>query len=170
MDWKRFCLILGSLIMIFSAALAPVFPAGGATPNWEDVGNQLICQCGCNAVLPNCAHEECTVRDSMTTTIKQKLDQGQSEQAIIQYFVGQYGEQVLSSPPKKGFNLVAWILPFAAIIAAGLAIYLAIKVWVKRGSSLQPNQPVQDDEDAEEQAYLKRIDKELKDYSERGFR
>ncbi len=168
MGWKRLYIILGSLIIISGVLLAEVLPAVAATPNWEDVGNQLMCQCGCNAVLPNCAHQECSVRDSMTTTIKQKLDQGQSEKAILQYFVGQYGEQVLSSPPKKGFNLVAWILPFAAIIAAGLAIYLAIKVWVKRGSSLQPNQPVQSDE--EDEKYLKRIDKELKDYSERGFR
>ena len=168
MRWKKLCLLLGSLMFVTGAMFASATSVMAAMPSWEGVGNQLVCQCGCNATLPNCTHGECMVRDEMLTIIKDRLAQGQSEKAIVQFFVGRYGEQVLASPPKRGFNLVAWILPFAAIMAAGLAIYVAIRVWVNRGSELKPSTTTRNEE--EDQEYLKRVEKELKDYAERGFR
>jgi len=56
-------------------------------------------------------------RDGMLTLIEQKLAKGESATGIVQFFVAQYGEQVLSAPTKKGFNLTAWITPFVAILA-----------------------------------------------------
>ena len=45
---------------------------------------------------------------------------------IIAIFRAQYGEKVLSAPTTQGFNLLAWVMPFAAIVAGGGADALAI--------------------------------------------
>ncbi len=107
-------------------------------------------------------------REAMTALIEQKLAQGQSEEEIIQFFVAQYGEQVMASPPKRGFNLVAWILPFAAILGGGGVIYFAVKAWVRRGEEHQTDAETEVEEGDEE--YQRQLEEELKEFTERSFR
>ncbi len=156
------------LSFILLMAILSLSPARANAQTVSDISKQFICQCGCNMVLLNCSHDECMVRDTMTTLIGQKLAQGQSEEQIIQLFVAQYGEQVLASPPKRGFNLMAWITPFAAILVGGGAIYIALKKWVKRGGHYQTEAVAGVEEEDEE--YQHRLEEELEDFAERGFR
>ncbi len=148
--------------------LLPATPVMADSATVSGISKQLICQCGCNMVLSNCSHAECMVRETMTALIGQKLAQGQSEEQIIQFFVAQYGEQVLSSPPKRGFNLVAWITPFAAILFGAGVIYIMIKKWVWQGRRSQVSAVPEADEKDEE--YQRRLDKELEEFTDRGFR
>ncbi len=156
---KRLSLVLLAVLLIASPAKANSITAG-------DIAEQLICQCGCTLVLASCTHSECMSRDTMTTLIEQKLVQGQSEEEIIRFFVAQYGEQVLALPPKQGFNLVAWLLPFAAILGGGGVIYIALKKWVRQGSHSQISTVVEE----KDEEYQHQLDKELKEFTERGFR
>jgi cytochrome c-type biogenesis protein CcmH len=156
---------LGIIFILFLLFASPV-RADSATVS--DISDQLICQCGCGMVLSNCNHVECASRDAMTALIEQKLAQGQSEAEIIQSFVAQYGEQVLASPPKKGFNLVAWVLPIAAILGGGGIIYITLKVWTRRGKIYQTStMPGAEEEDEE---YQHQLEKELEEFTGRGFR
>lgn len=57
---------------------------------------ELMCTCGaCELVLSNC---DCPRASESTALIEKKLSQGQSKEQIIQYFVVQYGKQVLAAP------------------------------------------------------------------------
>jgi len=38
---------------------------------------------------------------------------------------------VLSSPTFRGFNWLAWVTPFAAILAGALGVTLVIRRWVR---------------------------------------
>ncbi len=158
---KKFGITL--LVLLLSAS-----PARAASATVGDISKQLICQCGCTMVLANCTHSECMSRNMMTTLIEQKIAQGQSEEEIIRFFVAQYGEQVLASPPKRGFNLVAWLLPFAAILSGGGIIYIALKKWVRRGKIRQTSAMTEAEEGDEE--YQHRLEKELEEFTGRGFR
>lgn len=161
-------MMLKRLGIILVIALLFLIPARANAQTVSDIANQLICQCGCNMVLLNCSHGECSSREAMTALIKQKIDQGQSETEIIQFFVAQYGEKVLASPPKRGFNLVAWLLPFAAILAGGGVIYIALKKWVWQGKQ-SPTIATTEADDKDEE-YRRRLEQELKEFRERGFR
>ncbi len=154
------------LSVILLIVLLSFSPARANAQTVSDISKQLICQCGCTAVLSNCTHDECMVRDTMATLIEQKLAQGQSEEQIIQFFVAQYGEQVLASPPKRGFNLVAWVLPFAAILGGGGVIYIVLKKWVRRGT---PSQTYPEAEERDEE-YRQQLDEELEEFTGGGFR
>ena len=159
---------LGMLLITLSAVFSPVTALAADPAALDAIARQLVCQCGCTAILSNCAHGECMVRDQMNEIIRQRLDKGQSQAEIIGYFIGQYGEQVLSEPPKKGFNLVGWIAPFAAILVAGAVIVLALKKWAKRGAA-EPV-PVAAGSNAEDEEYRRRVEKELQNFNEGGFR
>ena len=49
--------------------------------------------------------------EDMKTVIRQKIEDGDSNQQIRDYFVERYGEIVLASPDAGGFNLIAWVMP-----------------------------------------------------------
>ncbi len=161
---KKLFIVLFLIILV----LLPVTPALADEVTVNDIAKQLICQCGCGIVLADCGHAVCTSRDEMLTLIEQKIAQGQSEEEIIQFFVARYGEQVLASLPKRGFNLVAWLLPFVAILGGGGIIYITLRKWVKRGKSQQRNAVAKAEESDEE--YRRRLEKELEEFNEKGFR
>jgi cytochrome c-type biogenesis protein CcmH len=60
----------------------------------------------------------------MMADLARQIDAGKSDNEIIAYFVDKYGNPVLAEPPASGFNLAAWIMPFAALaIGALVAVY-----------------------------------------------
>jgi cytochrome c-type biogenesis protein CcmH len=91
------------------------------------------------------------------------LEGGKSYDDVIAYFVGKEGEVALSSPTKEGFNLVGYIMPFLAIIAAGSGVAVTATRWAKKGksgNSSSSQEPVEevDDEIAD------KLRKELEDF------
>ncbi len=155
-------------IIILLIALLSFLPTKAYAQTVTDISKQLICQCGCTMVLLNCSHAECGSREAMTALIKEKIDQGQLEGQIIQLFVTQYGEQVLAAPPKRGFNLMAWILPFAALLFGGGVVYFALKKWVRRGRFSSTYAAPEAEET--DQKYERQLKEELEKFSERSFR
>ena len=53
--------------------------------------------------------------------IRKKVEDGESKEQILSYFVDRYGESVLASPPASGVRLIVWILPVLMIL---LGLYL----------------------------------------------
>ncbi len=162
MMWRVLGVVL--IIMIFLAA--PVSAAGSVSVS--SIGEKLVCQCGCTQTVAACSEPVCSTREAMRAMIGQKLGEGQSESQILQAFVGQYGEQVLVTPPKSGFNLVAWILPFVALVFGGYVIFLSLKKWVWQGKVQEVEKETMSEK--EDEKYKLRLEKELKNFSEKGFR
>ncbi len=117
-----------------AAEPAPVAPATETEARRvHDIAAELRCVV-CQAL---------SVADSTSTTAQQMraiiLDQvraGKSRDEILAYFVSRYGEWVLLAPPRRGFNLLAWWLPFAGIAVGTLAVVLAARRWVANGRKL----------------------------------
>ncbi len=152
------------VLFLMSLVLLPGTPVFAQEATVSDIAKELMCQCpNCVMVLSDC---DCGFQEEMIAEIEEQLALGKSQQEILDYFVAKYGEQVLASPPKRGFNLVVWILPFAAILGGGVVIYLAVRAWVRRGS--QPPSVTKAEEEEEE--YQEQLEKELEEFSEGGFR
>ncbi len=98
----------------------------------EEVGNELVCQCGCQLVLSNCNHVDCGSALPMREFISQRIELGDSKADIVALFVSQYGEAVLSAPPAKGFNLTVWVLPFLGILVGAAVLSVALVSWSRR--------------------------------------
>ena len=137
--------------------------AGADSLTVDEVADELICQCGCGMVLSECNHAVCGSREEMKASIADQIDQGKSKGEIVQFFVEAYGEQVLSSPSKRGFNLTAWIAPFVALLIGGVAVYFTLRKWVKRGKLTYEVEEGEYDTE-----YGQRVDQELEEFSKRG--
>ena len=63
----------------------------------------------------------------MREVIEIKLAEGEDPASIRDYFLEQYGPQVLGVPPRRGFNWLAWILPLVAVAAGGVFLWLRLQ-------------------------------------------
>jgi cytochrome c-type biogenesis protein CcmH len=99
---------------------------------FSKLGHQMMCMCGCNQVLLECNHVGCAYSDRMRNELTAGLEKGDNDSLILQSFVQKYGNTVLSAPTSSGFNVVAWIMPFAVFaVATALAVWL-VRLWKSR--------------------------------------
>lgn len=125
-----------------------------------DVAKEFICNCGCNNLLPDC-NMECG--DQLRGVIAAKIKEGWDKPRIMDLLVKNYGEKLLAAPTKSGFNLTAWITPFAAILVGGVMISLAVGEWVARRRAAQRVR-LASPAALVEGKYLDRVDEELKHF------
>ncbi len=63
----------------------------------------------------------------MRQMVRDQLTQGASQAEILEFFAQRYGPDILASPPKSGFNLLAWIFPVVGMAGALVAGWLVIR-------------------------------------------
>ncbi len=123
-------------------AVAVCFSVGASTDSgarMNQLSHRLMCQCGCAQLLGECDHVGCPSRDKELGELSADIASGLNDKQILDDFVSKYGMIVLAAPPTEGFNLVAWIAPFAVFAAALLGTILLIRRWGGlRGFKPQP--------------------------------
>lgn len=153
-------------LAILLAGLLAVFSAGGVsaqdTPPLEPsddqvnaIAKQLYCPVCENIPLDVCPTQACA---QWRELIREKLAEGWTENEIKTYFVAQYGDRVLASPPATGLNWLIYIIPPVAIIAGAYILFRALRAWRQTPAEL----PDQDQTLGEvDDMYVARLEEEL---------
>jgi len=123
-----------AILTFFAAAPVLLTPLGAQqlSDRAKQVGGKFMCMCSCNQVLTECNHVGCTTSASMLKELNVALARGDSEDAITQMFVQEFGTKVYAEPPKSGFSLVAWVLPSVYLFVGTMVVILVILRWRKR--------------------------------------
>jgi cytochrome c-type biogenesis protein CcmH len=74
--------------------------------------------------------------------MRRRIAAGATESQIKAELVAQFGTAILASPPKRGFDLLAWVLPLAGIAGAGVLITLSMRRW-RRDDAEEEQLPLQ---------------------------
>lgn len=139
---RIFCLLL-----VLAFASAPLVIAQVAySQRAKEIGMHLKCMCrGCDMSAGGCAHPggsfsgPCDTAKAMLKEVDEHLAKGESEQQIIDAFVAKYGTAVYMEPPKKGFGLVAWLMPIVySVVGLGLVVFVVRKWAVRPPSAAAP--------------------------------
>jgi cytochrome c-type biogenesis protein CcmH len=128
------------LTLIFALLASPLLATDNSA-RFNSLGHRMICGCGCNQILLECNHVGCPLSDGMRAELSAALARGDSDDLILQAFVQKYGPTILAAPTATGFNRVAWIMPFAVLLAAVAAAVLVIKNWKQQQSQPAPSLP-----------------------------
>ncbi len=120
------------------------------------VAHGLYCPVCENIPLDVCPTQACA---QWRELIRQKLAEGWSDEQVKDYFVAQYGDRVLATPPAQGFNWVFYVIIPVALLGAVAILYSVMRRMVrpKAASAQPPSTP-----GGEEDAYLRRMEEELK--------
>jgi cytochrome c-type biogenesis protein CcmH len=133
--------------------------------DFEAAASQFMCTCGCGQDHFECDPKTCNLTVGFKEDIVEMMNKGWDKDKIREYYVNIYGEEILTAPEKSGFSLVAWVMPFAALGIAGVAIFFIIRKWVKKKGmeELTPDSKNQTDE-VEEEILSSIIEEQRKKY------
>ena len=112
-------------------AIAVCFSLGAtdASSRFNDLGHRLMCTCGCAQLLGECNHVGCPESGREREELTAAIASGKTDQQILDWFAAKYGATMLAAPTMHGFNLVAWIAPFAVLAAGFLGTFLLVRRW-----------------------------------------
>jgi cytochrome c-type biogenesis protein CcmH len=118
------------MIVLLTAAAAML---GAAAPEPKttlpDVEDEVMCPiCGTALNLSGAPQA-----DRERAFIRRQIAAGKTKEEIKDALVAQYGTEVLAEPRKSGFDLTAWLVPVAAILAAAVAIAIGLRRWRRAG-------------------------------------
>ena len=147
--FKIFGLVLTGIFFFFSVAHSDQLDT-----QTYDIAQELMCPvCRGQTV----ANSNSDLAHDMRMVIRQKLKEGESKQQILDYFRARYGDTILSSPPKRGVNLVLWLLPLIGLISG-----LIFLIWfLKKERNI--NQDIQNAGSSQsiDKGILKKIEDEM---------
>ncbi len=159
---KKYLFQLIFLIAFASTAVAVGAAAAQAPTPSDDqvnaVARGLYCPVCENIPLDVCPTQACA---QWRDLIRQMLAQGKTPDEIKQYFVTNYGDRVLATPPARGFNWLVYILPPVLFLLGVLILFSAFRSW-RASASAQPaqNSPPQAANNTDE--YIRRLEEELR--------
>jgi cytochrome c-type biogenesis protein CcmH len=112
-------------------AVAVCFSVGAtdAGSRYNNLNHRLMCTCGCAEILGECNHVGCPNSAGELNELRAGIVDGKSDKEILASFSSKYGAVVLAAPTTHGFDLVAWIAPFAVFGAAMLGTVLLVRRW-----------------------------------------
>ena len=103
--------------------------AASAAVTTKEVEEALTCQCGCGLTVHSCNHLQCGSGIPLKQEVRTLVSQGLARDEILLHFRDTYGEKILSTPVPEGFNLSAWIVPFAVIGVGAAVLVVSVRRW-----------------------------------------
>jgi cytochrome c-type biogenesis protein CcmH len=151
--------------LVSAAAVVALLAVAGAAagsekhPTLAELENELVCPT-CHTTL---ALSNAPVADRMRAFIRQRIAAGDTKSEIKEKLVESFGEGVLAAPTKKGFNLLAWILPLAGGAVAVVLVGLAARRWARSRpeSELPRGDPAANGRSPLDPELERRLDEEL---------
>lgn len=159
---SKFGLVFVLLFFLFGFVTTSAFAqdVSPRTPTDDEVNaiaRDMFCPVCENTPLDVCPTQACA---EWRELIRLKLSEGWTEDQIKDYFVEQFGDRVLATPPARGLNWLIYIIPPLAFIAGAVIVYRSFRAWKRTTPQSQAVQalsgaPEQGDE------YLARLEEEL---------
>ena len=103
----------------------------------DDLEHQIKCQCGCPLDVYTCRTTDfsCSVSPAMHADIMGLVSGGYGATEILRAFQKVYGERVLMSPVRSGFNWLGYVTPSIAIAGGAVVIFSLIRRWGARAAA-----------------------------------
>lgn len=119
-------------VAMLTLALFTFLGAGDEPSRFKDLGHKLMCVCGCSQILLECNHVGCQYSDRMRDELMAAVERGDSDDLTMQAMVQKYGTTVIAAPTAVGFNRVAWIMPYVALVSGLLIVIVIVRAWRNR--------------------------------------
>lgn len=118
--------VLACAVALLLAAASAAF--ADAQPSPADLEAEIVCPT-CKTTLDQSSSP---IAARMKAFIRTRLAAGDSADEIKAKLVDQFGPAVLAEPPKRGFDLLAWLLPIGGLVAGALAVGALAWSWSRR--------------------------------------
>lgn len=132
---------------------------------FNDLSSKMACLCGCGATIKSCPHEKCSFSVPVRKEMHRMIETGFSREEIKAALVSNHGEAILALPEFKGFNIMAWVTPFALILLVGYGIATLVRRW-SAGDRAEKAKTSGESKTEENDPFLKRMRSELERFED----
>lgn len=108
--------------------LVPAPAVAADPPRASDLEAELVCPT-CKTTLDQ---SDAPIARRMKAIIRERIAAGATAGEIKQELVDQFGPAVLAEPPKRGFDLLAWLLPLVGSTAGAVVVGALAWSWSRR--------------------------------------
>jgi cytochrome c-type biogenesis protein CcmH len=101
----------------------------------HDIASQLRCVVCQSLSVADSPSETAT---QMRGIIRERLAAGESPEQVRAYFVEKYGDWILLSPPKSGFTLLVWVVPYIGLGIGLVLVAVLVRRWTRAPRAAVP--------------------------------
>ena len=141
-------------LALIALVLAAPAAASEARPTAAELESELVCPV-CETTLDT---SNAPVALRMKAFIRERIAAGDTKSEIKASLVDQFGPAVLAEPPRKGFELLAWLLPLAGLALGVVVVGLLAWRW---SHSRRGEEPSEEAAEPLDPALERRLDDEL---------
>lgn len=131
-----------ALVLVAACAALAAAASGSAAsaasaphpPSAAELESELVCPV-CQTTLDQ---SDAPIAQKMKAYIRKRIAAGDSKAQIEDALVAQFGPDVLATPSKHGFGLLAWLVPLLVVGTAAVAIGLLVRSWARRRAPPAP--------------------------------
>ena len=120
-----------AVLVAVALALAAPAVASESKPTAAELESELVCPV-CETTLDT---SDAPIARRMKVFIRARIAAGDTKSEIKGMLVNEFGPTVLAVPPRKGFDWVAWLLPFAGLAAGAVAVGTLAWRWSRTRSA-----------------------------------
>jgi cytochrome c-type biogenesis protein CcmH/NrfF len=115
------------LLLVVAAALALAAPALASEqhPTLPELEGEVMC-IECHTTLDMSSSP---FADRVRFYIRRWIREGDTKSEIKRKLVAQFGPAILAEPPKRGFGLLAWLLPAGGVLLGAAAVGVGAWKW-----------------------------------------
>jgi cytochrome c-type biogenesis protein CcmH len=128
---RRAVAAVGALSL--TALLALLASGASAAAVSEDAVHEVAAQLRCVVCQSlSVADSPSETAHQMKDIIRERLAAGETPEQVRAYFVEKYGTWILLSPPRQGFNLLVWVVPFVGLGLGLVLVLIVVRRWSRR--------------------------------------
>jgi cytochrome c-type biogenesis protein CcmH len=127
-----FCLLCSVLGPLNAKEAAPTAADVAVEKRMVAISEELRCLVCQNESL---AGSQADLAKDLRREIREQIAKGQSDQEILDFMVGRYGDFVRYRPPLKGSTFLLWFGPFLLLFAGVAALIVILR---RRGKRVAP--------------------------------
>ena len=121
------------VLLALCALVAAIAPTGAAAPVNEDTVQKIAAQLRCVVCQSlSVADSPSETAQQMRGVIRERLAAGETPEQVKAYFVDKYGLWILLEPPRQGFSLLVWVIPYVGLLGGLVLVVLALRRWTRR--------------------------------------
>jgi cytochrome c-type biogenesis protein CcmH len=130
-------LVALALVMLAGVANAqqPARPAAVSEQQVYDVASELRCVVCQNLSVADSPSE---MAAQMRAIVRERLAAGESPAQVRAYFVDKYGDWILLAPPRRGFTLLVWVVPYVMALLGIVLVAVIVTRWTRRRPPAPP--------------------------------
>jgi len=116
------------VVLVLALAAVPAALASEQHPTQAELEGELVCPT-CKSTLDQ---SNAPIALRMKQFVRTRIAAGDTKSEIKDQLVAQFGKGVLAAPERSGFDLLAWVLPIAGLLAAGAVLTVLAWRWTRR--------------------------------------